>query len=43
MVDRGGIGVVGLGLWKHSGSRANFGGFAWWVKWVCLVFPVVAL
>ena len=43
MVDRGGIGVVGHGLWWHGGSGAEFGGFAWPVRWVCLVFPVVTL
>ena len=28
MVDRGGNGVVGRGLWWHGGSGAEFGGFA---------------
>ena len=35
--------VVGRGLWWHNGFGAKFGGFAWWIRWVCLVFHMVAL
>ena len=40
--------VVGLVWWAVGcggtvGLGAKFGGFAWWIRWVCLVFHMVAL